>query len=312
MDFITLDFETATGERHSACEIGITVVKDNRICDVISWLIKPPSYPYFDYFNIAIHGIRPKDVENAPTFAELWLELKPLIENQFLIAHNASFDMSVLRGTLDFYNLPYPNLKYSCSYIFSKKIWEGLPSYNLKALCNLNNIQFRHHRAGADSEATAKLVMAAFKKNEINSVSQLSTKLRIEIGEIYERGYKPSRAKKPFKGKQIDGVFGDKLKNDSNHIFYNQIVVISEKMKSVPLNNAYQMIADIGGINAKNVTKSTDFLILTREEIATNDSNLLTTKHKRAINLIKNGSYLEIISEEQFLENMQNRYPIHR
>ena len=305
MDFITLDFETATADRNSACELGITIVKDDKICEVKSWLIKPPSYPYFDYFNIAIHGIEPNDVKDAPTFSELWNELHPLLENQFLIAHNASFDMSVLRNTLEYYNIPFPNLQYSCSYIFSKRIWEELPTYNLKSLCNLNNITFSHHRAGADSEATAKLVLAGFKKAGINTLSDFPKKLRTTIGAIFEGGYRPSQARKPFKGKQVEGIIGDSNKINKKSIFYKCVVVFTDEQLSIPRENAYQMIADIGGIVAKNVTKSTDYLIIGRKEFLKDGDKNISKKQKKAIQLIEKGSHLEIISEERLLENLQ-------
>lgn len=87
MDFITLDFETATRDRDSPCELGLTFVENNQITKVKSWLIKPSYYPYFDNFNVSIHGITPNDVKDAPEFGELWNDIKPLIEGQFLIAH---------------------------------------------------------------------------------------------------------------------------------------------------------------------------------------------------------------------------------
>ncbi len=111
MDFITIDFETATADRDSPCEIGLTFVKDNQIVDTKSWLIKP-MYDQFDYFNILIHGIRPEHVANEPEFNILWQEIKPLIENQFLIAHTAGFDISVLRKTLQAYQIPFPTLNF--------------------------------------------------------------------------------------------------------------------------------------------------------------------------------------------------------
>ena len=167
MDFITLDFETANSQRNSPCEIGLTFVKNGQIIETKSWLIKPMDNE-FDNFNILIHGIRPEHVADKPEFNELWTEIKPLVENNLIIAHNASFDISVLRKTLELYQLSFPTLNYSCSYIFSKKVWQGLPAYDLKTLCKVNNINLNHHRAGADSKATAELTLKAF---EIAGVS---------------------------------------------------------------------------------------------------------------------------------------------
>jgi DNA polymerase-3 subunit epsilon len=59
----------------------------------------------FDGMNISIHGIRPEDVKDEPEFPEVWAELAPHLTGTTVLAHNASFDMSVLRATLDLYGL---------------------------------------------------------------------------------------------------------------------------------------------------------------------------------------------------------------
>ena len=192
MDFITLDFETATAQRDSPCEIGLTFVKNGQIVETKTWLIKPINNQ-FDYFNILIHGIRPEHVADKPEFNELWSEIQQLVENKLIIAHNASFDISVLRKTLDTYHLPYPTLNYSCSYIFSKKVWQGLSAYDLKTLCRFNNIEFIHHRAGSDSRATAELTLKAFELAGVNSIDDFPEKLKTSVGQLFTGGYKPSK-----------------------------------------------------------------------------------------------------------------------
>jgi DNA polymerase-3 subunit epsilon len=202
MDFITIDFETASAERHSPCELGLTFVKDGIIIGTKSWLIKPMCYPYFNHWNVAVHGIRPSDVRDKPEFHQVWKEILPLIENKFLIAHNASFDFSVLRATLEAYRIPYPSIYYACSVIFSKKVWEGLPAYDLKTLCNFNQITFKHHRAAADSRATAELTLKAFEKIGTPSLENFHEKFKTTVGQLFEGGYIPSKAKKISKSKK--------------------------------------------------------------------------------------------------------------
>ena len=41
IDFIAIDFETATGKRASICEAGICVVKDSKVVETKSWLVRP-------------------------------------------------------------------------------------------------------------------------------------------------------------------------------------------------------------------------------------------------------------------------------
>ena len=196
MNFVTLDFETATPERDSPCEIGLTFVRNGQITNTQAWLIKPRSYPYFNSFNMAVHGIQPKEVAHAPEFHHLWHELKPLLQNQLDIAHNASFDMSVLRATLNTYQLPFPELQYACSVQFSKQVWQGLPQYDLKSLCNRHGIQFKHHRAAADSYACAELTLRALRQVNCSNLVEFPEKLKINFGRLYDGGYTASSVKK--------------------------------------------------------------------------------------------------------------------
>jgi DNA polymerase-3 subunit epsilon len=303
MDFITIDFETATPDRHSPCEIGLTEVRDSQIVGTKSWLIKPHSYPYFDNFNMSIHGITPNDVKDAPTFPELWPELEPLISDQFLIAHNAGFDMSVLRKTLEKYSIAFPTFQYSCSYIFSKKVWLGLPSYGLKSLCRLNDISFEHHRAGADSEATAKLCLKAFKEKEVSSIDEFPVKLKTTIGQLYSGGYKSSVTKRDNSGRTAIEVVGDSDKHNPESIFYGSTVVFTGALMSMARVDAHQIIADIGGVIGKSVNKSTDFLIVGQQDFRVVGDEGMSSKQKKAITLIDKGSGMEVISEDEFIAN---------
>lgn len=304
IDFIAIDFETATKDRHSPCEIGLTFVKNGKIIESKSWLIKPFSFPYFDSFNTYIHGIRPEDVFDKPEFPEIWEEINPLIENQLLIAHNAGFDLSVLRKTLDYYKLPYPKIKYTCSYIFSKKVWKGLNAYDLKSLCTINQINFKHHRAGDDSRACAELSLLAFNSAEVNSINEIPEKLKVTIGELYLDGYKPSESKKDYSNKNLSLIIGDTEKHNPESIFYCKTVLFTGTLSSMTRAEAQQLIADIGGYNGKTISNETDYLVVGQQDYRFVGEDGLSSKQEKAIKLIEKGSQLEIISEEEFLKNL--------
>lgn len=303
MNFITIDFETASSARNSPCEIGLTFVKDNQIADTKSWLIKPINN-HFDYFNTLIHGIKPEDVKNKPEFNELWEEIQPLIENQFLIAHNASFDFSVLRKTLETYSIPFPTLNYSCSYIFSKKVWQGLPAYDLKTLCKVNNISLNHHRAAADSKATAELVLKAFELTGVNSLDDFTEKLQTSVGRLYDGGYSPAETKRIYKKADTTKITGDVSKHNPSSIFYGKTVVFTGTLSGMLRAEAQKMIADIGGIIGNDVTKNTDFLIVGQQDYRVVGDDGMSSKQEKAVKLIAKGADLEIISEEEFMRNI--------
>lgn len=51
----------------------------------------------FDWFNTRLTGICEESIAGAPTFPQLWKQIEPLMSSGILVAHNASFDMCVLR-----------------------------------------------------------------------------------------------------------------------------------------------------------------------------------------------------------------------
>lgn len=169
IDFCAIDFETATHERNSACEMGICVVENGEIVKTQTWLIKPPSFPYFHPRNIDVHGIVPEDVQDAPTFEDIWHEAENLMYGNLMIAHNAAFDAGVLRSCLEYYGFFKPKLNYLCSISIAKKSWKNLPRYGLKSLAEQHQLSFNHHRAGDDSEVCAKISLLAFDKLMVTS-----------------------------------------------------------------------------------------------------------------------------------------------
>lgn len=305
MNFITIDFETANAERHSPCEIGLTFVQNRKIVETRSWLIKPKQYPMFDPFNILIHGIRPEDVAECDEFDMLWQkEIKTLVQGQFLIAHNAGFDISVLRNTLNAYHIPFPSIQYSCSYIFSKRVWEKMLSYDLKSLCRLNKIELNHHRAGSDSRACAELCIKAFEQLDVSSIEQFSEKFRITIGQIYEGGYKSSETKRISKPQDLSKIIGDPSMHRPESIFYGRSIVFTGTLSSMVRSRAQQIIADIGGVNSNTITKETDYLIVGEQDFKIVGDDGMSNKQEKAQKLLNQGTHIEVISESDFLRHI--------
>ena len=184
MDFVALDFETATNERNSACELGISIVENSEIVETKTWLIKPPCFPYFHPRNIEVHGIIPDDVKDAPTFDEIWYEVENHLYGNLMIAHNASFDAGVLRSCLEYYGLFNPKINYICSIQLAKLSWNYLDKYGLKNLANYHNIQFKHHRAGDDAEVCAKISLLAFEKLFLTSNDEVLDLMKAKVKKL--------------------------------------------------------------------------------------------------------------------------------
>ena len=112
-DFVAIDFETA--KALDPCQIGMAIVKNGEIVETINYLIKPIDNAY-QRQAIAIHHITPKMTENEPLFPEIWEKIKSYFDNAYIVAHNADFDINVLRASLDYYGLPRPKIAgYICT-----------------------------------------------------------------------------------------------------------------------------------------------------------------------------------------------------
>ncbi len=166
MNFTSLDFETANHSRASACAVGIAVFEDGHLTVSRHWLVRPPrGHGWFREDFTEIHGLTRFDVQDAPEFPVVARELLPyLTRSDFVIAHNASFDISVLQATLDHLVLTCPEFDYLCTCNLARRIWPELPDHRLNTLAAHIGHEFHHHNAQADSEATGRLPQAMMKQ----------------------------------------------------------------------------------------------------------------------------------------------------
>jgi DNA polymerase-3 subunit epsilon len=158
--FVALDFETADYSRDSACALALVRVENHQIVQRTYSLIKPPRKRFvFTY----LHGITWEDVANQPTFGELWPSFSRMLEGiDFLAAHNASFDRSVLNKCCEKAELEPPSIPFRCTVQLARQTWNIYPT-KLNHVCDHLGITLKHHQAASDAEACALIVMAAHK-----------------------------------------------------------------------------------------------------------------------------------------------------
>lgn len=161
VDGITvLDFETATERRDSACQLGLVRLEKQRIVEKRAWLIKPPENRFtFTY----LHGIDAAMVADAPSFEQVWRELAPYVASQVLAAHNACFDLGVLRATLAFYGLKTPFFTHIDSLYVARQVWPKpvVADHKLNTLAQYLGLPLNHHDAASDAEACAGILLSA-------------------------------------------------------------------------------------------------------------------------------------------------------
>lgn len=185
VDFTAIDFETANSHPSSACAVGLVRVRDGAVVDRAEWLIRPPSgHSEFLPFNIKIHGITPAMVEEARDWGEQLEELRDFIGDDVAVAHNAAFDMGVIRAACFETVTPTPRLKYLCSVLVSRKTYD-IPSHRLPLSAEAAGYgEFSHHEALADAEACAAIIVDAARRHEAADVTALAKKTGLRLQQL--------------------------------------------------------------------------------------------------------------------------------
>ncbi len=156
--FVAIDFETADHGWDSACAVGLVRVERLQIVEKQAVLIRPPRRRILF---TRIHGITWEMVRESPTFAEVWPRLLPLLDGaSHLVAHNAPFDRRVLHTCCQAAGVEVPPQPFLCTVQIARRIWRTRPN-DLLSVCRRLGIGLRHHDAGSDAEACARIVIAA-------------------------------------------------------------------------------------------------------------------------------------------------------
>lgn len=155
--YVVFDVETPNRLSDRMSSIGITIIENGAIGESFYSLVNPETH--FDYFNTQLTGLDAKAVANAPTFAELWRDIEPLMSSGILVAHNAVFDMGVLKKCLVAYDVSWrDSAKYLCTVQIGRRVLPGI-SHKLNVLSDYYKISLNHHNAASDSEACARILL---------------------------------------------------------------------------------------------------------------------------------------------------------
>ena len=302
MDFIAIDFETANEKRNSPCSIGIVVVKNGKVVEKIHHLIKPKEMRFMP-INIGIHGIRPAMVENECEFDEVWDKIKHYFNNSLVVAHNASFDISVLRNTLELYEIEAPSFDYVCTMKLSRNFYTYIDNAKLNTVNRFLGFQFKHHDALADALACSNILLNISEELGEKDINEICKLTGVTLGYLNRDGYKPSsnkgRVLKVSNKKPAES--GNIFRRLRENAFKNEVVVFTGGLDSMTREEAIRVVRFLGGTIGSSVSKKTTILITNMK-----DANLsrweMSNKLRKATDLKDKGQNIQFLSEEEFLK----------
>ena len=341
-DFTAIDFETASHQPDSACQLGAVVVRNGQLVDQFMWMIRPQPL-HFSKSNIRIHGITPAQVREEPTFGEIWSDICDKLGDDCLVAHNASFDIKVLLACLRTHGQSIPELHFTCTRAIARRTWPHHRRYGLKPLSNWLGIRFQHHDALEDSIACAKILIAAGIDREATSLDHLEKSLKLKRGKAGSWGYQGPSGKSgkrstrngskptsqngtsglPFlfpnqladRGKSVPIAAELECEIDLQRILvrgefvrplHGKRIALVGKLRCMSESDAENLTTRLGGTWQANVDQQTDYLVMGVTKNTSARNNLVDDTRGMQADGDKN-SAVQVVNEEEFLNLVMSR-----
>lgn len=164
--FVIVDLETTSPSVENGgriIQIGMTFVKNKKIVEHFDSFVNP-AQPIDKKIQQLTH-ISPADVRDAPFFEELAPSLQALLQGQVFVAHNVNFDLPYLNAEFARVGLPELDLQAIDTVQLAQILFPTAPGYRLSDLTHYLDLPLTQaHRANADAEATAYLMLAIWQK----------------------------------------------------------------------------------------------------------------------------------------------------
>lgn len=307
MNFVAIDFETANSFRGSPCSVGLVKVRDGDVVDRKYVLMRPPvGADHFDPFNVGIHQITPDHVAGQPRWRDRLPELLDFIGDDVVVAHNAGFDIGVIRYACAVDNIPWPDMRFTCSLVLARKHL-ALPSYRLPFVLDACGVTMtNHHNALADAEAVAVIITKFAGQLGASTVEEVTAKLGTTVGHMTAGVYYGAVTTRSGNGRLAAAEANPDA--DPEGYLYGRVVVFTGKLMAMIRQEAWDAVSKAGGKPEKNTTKDTNVLVLGDF----NPANLrpgaaYSSKARKAFELQDDGQDIELMTEADFLQVLDGR-----
>ena len=269
MDFTAIDFETANASRASICSVGLVRMENGRIVEKLHRLINPRCA--FNFHNTAVHGITAFDVRDAPCFCDVFEEMKPFL-GDVVVAHNAPFDISCLRASLERYDIAAPDFEYLCTLSLSRKALRQLPSHKLDSVARYFGLgDFNHHNALDDAEICAQIFDILADKIDVEPLKKHfreKTVRRCKIPDVFESAARRFAAAEKRQAARAVHTPHNDLEFDYSPIDFAKTFVATGDFGELGIHYVEGLIAMHGGKIARRVDSTVDYVVVGDKPLA--------------------------------------------
>lgn len=252
-----------------------------------------------------MHGISEESVSSEPTWRERLAQIVTFVGNDLLVAHNASFDVGVLRSACALDGLTPPDLRFICTMVLARRLLQ-LPSYRLPFVAEAVSVSVEHHHEPlSDAMAVVEIVRALASRYESDDVVALAQGVNVGVGALRSGEYSGSvfRAGRPPVRRRplLEGSTPGVTPDDDGYLA-DRVVVFTGKLQTMPRRLAWEACALMGAEPQANTTKRTNIVVMgSVSDNVLRPGAKLTAKAQKAVNLRAAGQEIELMTEEDFL-----------
>lgn len=300
-DCTAIDFETANSYRGSPCSVGLVKVRNGQVVDQCYLLIRPPERAdWFDAWNTSIHGITSEMVAGSPRWREILPVITDFIGDDVVVAHNAGFDIGVIRYACAVDNIEWPDMRFLCTLVLARQAL-SLPTYRLPYVCeSLGQPMENHHDALADARAVVGVVNGLAARQGVDDLNALAQSVGVHIGHMSSGIYQGSVVTSSGGASLVRAELNPDA--DADGYLYGRVIVFTGKLMSMTRQIAWDECSKVGALADKTTTKRTNVLVVgdINPAVLRPGSNL-TGKARKAFELQDQGQEIEVMTEDDFL-----------
>lgn len=291
-NYVSIDIETTglSPAYDEIIEIGAVKYRAGEIVDTFQSLVNPEME--IDDFITQMTGITNEMLVDAPILKNVLPTFIEFVGKDILLGHNVNFDINFIYDACNLFGLPVFDNDFIDTMRLARRMYKNLPNHKLDTLISHFGLQRRElHRGLLDCVLTAECYQKMMDDSDC-------------FAEAIKPRYR-NRNRKAFSLKDIVAIEGEE---NPDSPLYGKVCVFTGTLESFTRKEAGQLVVNIGGLCADNITKKTNYLILGNNDYCKSIKDGKSNKQKKAEKLIADGADLTIIPEEVFLDILQMDY----
>ena len=293
--FTIIDIETTglSPDYDEIIELSAIKYVNNVAVDEFSSLVRPePDIDglYVDSFITELTGITNSMLRDAPELPSILPVFFDFIGNDLVVGHNVNFDINFLYDkSVSILSKPFTN-DFVDTMRISRRIHPDISHHRLRDLCDRYSIDYSGaHRALTDCQITAKCLHALHDDT-------------VQLFDSMENFLLYCSSSTSSKGARASDFSATTAIINSDNPLYGKVFVFTGILEKMSRKEAMQIVVNHGGINADNVTKRTNYLVLGNNDYCPTIKDGKSTKQKKAEKLKLDGQDINIIPENIFYD----------